>query len=59
MEPELAFMPAFNLDHHLFVVNQVSLLGLAPSLDAMGDGLKLPWRSCNMQQIISEFPVAG
>ena len=40
-EPALTFMPAFKMDHHLLVVNQVSLLGLAPSLDAMGVGRKL------------------
>ena len=55
-EPELAFMPAFILDHHLLVVNQVSLLGLAPSLDAMGLGRKLLWRSCDSQQTLSEGP---
>ena len=47
-------MPAFNLDHHLLVVNQVSLLGLASSLGAMGVGRKLLWRSCDLQQTFSE-----
>ena len=49
-------MPAFKMDHHLLVVNQVSLLGLAPSLDAMGVGRKLLWRSCDVQRSTSEGP---
>ena len=49
-------MPAFKMDHHLRVVNQVSLLGLAPSLDAMGVGRKLFWRSCDVQHSTSEGP---
>ncbi len=45
-------MPAFKMEQHLLVVNQVALLGTAPSLDAMGVGCKLLWRSCKLQHTI-------
>lgn len=38
---ELAFMPVFRVEYHFEVVNQVSLQGLAPSLETMGVGCKV------------------